>query len=166
MCLATMRRQKVFKEYLDAPLVTLLFLPLFAFSQKDFFVVGEAKSYKMVFGAQLYSFYKYEVVGVQYNLLYLDSTPTKIDFVITKDPNFTIDGKNYWDIPYNKLSEEKQLSYSFIYGFFLADFGNGWFGVYGNIQPYHTLKGKEPVFPKEQKPTFFVKMPLKREKNN
>lgn len=113
-------------------MLCLLFLPLFVFSQKQVFAYDKTNSQKMAFGSQFYNFHTYEVVGVKYHFLNLPETPSEIVFVVTKDPNFTIGGKHYWDICYEDLPKEKQMGYSVAYGVFFADFGDGWFGSYGN----------------------------------
>lgn len=112
----------------------------------------------MGFGSQFYNYYKINVLGIEYNYLYL-SDDKKIEVVTTKDPKFTINGKNYWKIPYKDFPEEIK-GYSFIYGLHFVKFDNGWFGCYGLWQPSHTLKNGKPVVPNDEIPMFFVKSEL------
>lgn len=119
---------------------------------------GKIIPQKIGFGSQFYNYYKINVLGIEYNYLYL-SDDKKIEVVTTKDPKFTINGKNYWNISYKDFSEEIK-GYSLIYGFHFVKFDNGWFGCYGKYQPPHLIENNKPLSPDDEKPSFFVKINL------
>ena len=128
------------------------------YSQESKFISEGVPTPKTAFGSQFYSFYDIDILGINYKFLYL-SDNKKIEVVTTKDPKCTINGKNYWNIPYKDFPEEIK-GYSFIYGLYFVKFDNGWFGCYGKYQLSHLIKNNKPLPPDDEKPSFFVKTNL------
>ena len=128
------------------------------YSQESKFISESVPTPKTAFGSQFYSFYDIDILGINYKFLYL-SDDKKIEVVTTKDPKFTINGKNYWNIPYKDFPDEI-TGYSFIYGLYFVKFDNGWFGCYGKYQHPHLIENNKPLPPDDEKPSFFVKTNL------